>query len=116
MHPRARDLGPTRDARSGVWSAMSVMKLARRALILWAIEAVALLVMVALLPGASIGDWRTAAVAVVVIGLLNVFIRPIVLRISAALGIIPFVLVALLINAVLVATAAWVLPLFTIDG
>jgi uncharacterized membrane protein YvlD (DUF360 family) len=94
----------------------NVLRLVRRALVIWVIEAAALIVMVWLLPGASVTDWRTAAVAVVVIGLLNVFVRPIVLRISAALGIIPFVLVAILINAVLVAAAAWLLPTFTIDG
>jgi uncharacterized membrane protein YvlD (DUF360 family) len=94
----------------------SVFRLVRRALVIWVIEAVALIVMVAVLPGASVGDWRTVAVAVVVIGLLNVFVRPIVLRISAALGMIVFGLVALLINAVLVAVAAWLLPAFTIDG
>src|SRR4051812_39853355 len=95
---------------------MRILKLARRALVIWVIEAIALLVMVGVLPGAAVTDVRSAVVAVVVIGLLNVFVRPIILRISAALGIIPFVLVAVLINAVLVAAAAWVLPGFTING
>lgn len=95
---------------------MSVFKLARRALVIWVIEAVALIVMVAILPGATVTHWGTAAGAVVVIGLLNAIVRPIILRVSAALGIIPFVIVAFLINAVLVAVAAWVLPSFSIDG
>jgi len=95
---------------------MSIFRLARRAVVIWVIEAIALIVMVALLPGASLTDWWTAGVAVIVIGLLNVLVRPIVLRMSAALGIIPFVLVAFLINAVLVAAAAWILPGLTIDG
>lgn len=93
-----------------------VFRLARRALVIWVIEVVALIVMVSILPGASVRDWRTAAVAVVLIGLLNAFVRPIILRVSAALGIIPFVLVAFVINAILVAAAAWILPTFTIDG
>src|SRR6185436_6088859 len=95
---------------------MSIFRLARRAVVIWVIEAIALIVMVALLPGASLTDWWTAGVAVIVIGLLNVLVRPIVLRISAALGMIPFLLVAFLINAVLVAAAAWILPGLTIDG
>jgi uncharacterized membrane protein YvlD (DUF360 family) len=99
-----------------VRSVKKFFRLARRALVIWVIEAVAFIVMVAILPGATVADWRTAGVAVIVIGLLNIFVRPIILRISAALGIIPFVLVAFLINAVLVATAAWILPGLMIDG
>src|SRR5437763_140435 len=95
---------------------MRILKLARRALVIWAIEAIALIVMVWILPGAAVTDGRSVVIAVVVIGLLNVFVRPIILRISAALGIIPFVLVAFVINAVLVAVAAWLLPGFTVDG
>jgi uncharacterized membrane protein YvlD (DUF360 family) len=93
-----------------------MLKLAVRALVIWAIEVVALLIMLRFLPGVSVDDWRAAGLAVLTIGLLNVVIRPIILLISAALGIFPFLLVALLLNAVLVLAASWLVPGFSVDG
>ena len=94
----------------------TALRLVLRALIIWAIEVVAFLVMIRFVPGVTVQDWRWAVLAVLVVALLNVFVRPVILLLSTRLGIFPFLLIPLLLNAVLVVVAAWMLPGFHVDG
>lgn len=94
----------------------ALLRLAIRALLTWAIEVVALYLMLSYLPGTLVADWRSAVVAILVIGLLNALVRPAILLGAANLGVIPFLLVALLLNAALILVAAWIVPGFAVDG
>lgn len=93
-----------------------VLRLVFRGLVTWAIEVVALLVMARLLPGLSVERWGAAVLAVLAIGLLNALVRPAILLLAANLGVIPFLLIALPLNAVLMLLAAGIVPGFAIDG
>jgi len=87
-----------------------------RALFTWLIEAAGLYLMLRYLPDVRIVNWEIAIVAAVVIGLLNALVRPLVLRVAANLGIIPFLFVALFLNGFLVMVAGWLIPGFAVDG
>jgi len=93
-----------------------LLRLGVRALVTWAIEAAALFLMLRFLPGVVVERWTNALAAVLVIGLLNALVRPVILLGAANLGVIPFRLVALLLNAALIWVAAWIVPGFAVDG
>jgi len=87
-----------------------------RALVTWLVEAAGLYLMLRYLPDVRVVNWEIAIVAAVVIGLLNALVRPLILRLAANLGIIPFLIVALLLNGILVMVAGWIVPGFAVDG
>jgi uncharacterized membrane protein YvlD (DUF360 family) len=82
----------------------------------WAIETAGLAAMLRYLPGVTVAHWENAIVAALVIGLLNALVRPAILLLTASLGIVPFLIVALLLNGLLVLVAAWIVPGFQVDG
>jgi uncharacterized membrane protein YvlD (DUF360 family) len=92
------------------------VKLIARALLIWVIEAVGLAIVLRFLPGVTINTWSSAFGAVLVIALLNALIRPVILLISAKLGIIVFGVAALFLNAFLILLADALLPGFSVDG
>ena len=93
-----------------------VLRLVLRALLTWALEAIALAFMLRYLPGVTVSNWMAAAAAILAIGLLNALVRPAILLGAANLGVIPFLLIALPLNAVLILVAAWIVPGFAVDG
>ena len=52
-----------------------VLRLVLRALLTWALEAIALAFMLRYLPGVTVSNWMAAA-AILAIGLLNALVRP----------------------------------------
>ena len=60
--------------------------------------------------------WLQAIAAAILIGLINLLLRPMVLWISRPLGFFLLFLVGLLLNVAAVALAAWLLPGFVING
>jgi uncharacterized membrane protein YvlD (DUF360 family) len=93
-----------------------ILRLAGRALVTWMGEALALYVMLRYLPGVVVVDWTAAAVAVLVVGLLNAFVRPAILLLAGSLGVVAFLLLALPLNAVLMLVAARLVPGFVVGG
>jgi uncharacterized membrane protein YvlD (DUF360 family) len=93
-----------------------IARLIFRALLTWALEAAALYLMLRYVPGVTVVNWQAAAAAILAIGLLNALIRPAILFGAANLGVIPFLLIALPLNAVLVLVAGRIVPGFAVDG
>ena len=87
-----------------------------RALVILVVEAVSLLFLAWVLPGVSLSGWRAAVATVIILGLLNAVLRPLVLLVAANLGIIVFTLIAFLLNAVVVVLASNWVPGFGVDG
>ena len=100
----------------GVGHVTGLLRLVLRVLVTWAIEAAVLFLMLRYLPGVIVERWTNAVAAVLAIGLLNALVRPVILLGAANLGVIPFLLVALLLNAALIWVAAWIVPGFAVDG
>lgn len=76
-----------------------------RALVVWAIDVVALLILIRFLPGLDVTTWMAAVAAVAVIGLLNALVRPLLLAFAAGLSLLLFALVVLVLNTVMLLLA-----------
>ena len=78
----------------------------KRFFIGWLINTTALLVVVHLVSGISIDRWQTTFVASLVLGLLNIFIRPALILLTLPVTILTLGLFTLFINAFMFYLAA----------
>jgi len=82
----------------------------------WVLNALALYIVARILPGIHLSDFGSALVAVVVIGLVNVLIKPILFLFTLPVTFITFGLFALVLNALMFMLASSLTPGFKIDG
>ena len=81
----------------------------------WVVSAVALGLAAYLLPGVTV-TLLGALVLAVVLGLINALIKPLVFILTLPINIITLGLFSLVINALLVMLAAYVVPGFSVAG
>lgn len=81
----------------------------------WILSAVSIGVAAYLVPTAYVTT-QGALIAAVVLGALNLFIRPVLIILTLPINIVTLGLFSLVINAVLVMMASVVVPGFTVDG
>ena len=81
----------------------------------WLISALAIAIAAYLLPGATVTPLG-AIILAIVLGLINVFLKPIVLLLTLPINILTLGLFSLVINALLVILAAKIVPGFEISG
>src|SRR5512136_2645313 len=96
-----------------------VLRILLRLLILWAIDAVAMLITIALLPGVTVtgaSAGAIAAAAALLLAVINLFLRPIILLLALPLGFFVTFGVGFLVNAIAILLVARVLPDFHING
>jgi putative membrane protein len=84
----------------------------------WVISTLAVLVATYVVPGIKYGDWRDLLVATLVLGLLNSFLRPLLMLLSLPLLIFTLGLFTIVINAVLLLLVSVLLGAdnFRVDG
>ena len=82
----------------------------------WLVTAVALGVAAWILPGVHVTSFVALAVAALVLGLINAVIRPLLVFLTLPLTIVTLGLFYLVVNGVLFALAALVVPGFAVDG
>jgi len=87
-----------------------------RFLLVWVLNAVALLIVAYLLPSVQVEDWKAAAIAVLVFGLVNALIKPILIILTLPVTIFTVGLFLLVINALLFWGVAWAVPGFAVTG
>jgi uncharacterized membrane protein YvlD (DUF360 family) len=83
--------------------------LARRALVTWVINALGLWIGAAFVPGVTLASWGAAFLAAVVLGLLNAFIWPFLIRFALPITAWTVGLGALALNGAFVWLVAWVI-------
>ena len=89
----------------------------KRLVILWVVSTLALLLLPVLFgDGVNIDDWKTAALASVVIGIVNVSIGPVLKFVTLPVRWLTIGFFTLVINALLLLLVAKVVPGFVIDG
>jgi putative membrane protein len=71
----------------------------------WVVGAVAIIITAYLLPGVTVATFWIALVAALVIGLINVFVRPILLFLTLPINILTLGLFTLELNALLIMLA-----------
>ena len=69
-----------------------------------------------ILPGAHVDSFGTAIIVAVVLGLINTFIRPILIILTLPINILTLGLFTLVIMALLVMLVAHIVPGFTVNG
>ena len=87
-----------------------------RVLVAWAINVLALLVADWLFDGFSIERWGPVIFAGAVLGLANVFLKPVVTFIALPLILLTFGIAYFFVNVVMLLFTEWVTPDFSIDG
>ena len=87
-----------------------------RILVAWGINVLALLVADWLFSGFSIERWGPVIFAGAVLGLANVFLKPLLTFIALPLIILTFGIAYFFVNVVVLLFTEWVTPDFSIDG
>jgi putative membrane protein len=72
-----------------------------RLLLVWVLNAIALLGVAYLYPGVQVQDWKAAAIAALVLGLANTIIKPILVILTLPVTILTLGLFLFVINALL---------------
>lgn len=86
-------------------------------LLTWLLSAISLMITAYLVPGITISGFGAAAVAVVVIGLVNAIIRPILVILTLPITILSMGLFLLVINAITLSLASYFTPAaFMVNG
>jgi putative membrane protein len=80
------------------------------------LHTVAIMIAAYVIPGVTVPDWFTALVLAVVLGILNTFLKPILLFLTLPVTIITLGLFALVINTALILLAALIVPGFAVAG
>lgn len=81
------------------------------------LNSLALIITDWLLPGFTIADYKTAILAAIIIGIINTFIKPFLLFLTAPLNILTLGLFTFVVNAIVLSLTAWVLgPSFVLDN
>ena len=85
-------------------------------LVKWIINSTALLVVIHVVSGVTVDNWQTVFVAALVLGLLNAFLRPILIFLTLPVTILTLGLFTLVINAFVFYLAANLVRGFHVAG
>lgn len=80
------------------------------------VNAIALIVTAYLVPGFHVGSFQAAILAAIVLGVINTFIKPVLVILTAPLTFLTLGLFAFVVNAIVLKLASAVVPGLTIDG
>ncbi len=85
-------------------------------LINWLVSGLAILVSAYILPGVHVSSLSAALVTAVVLGVVNAFIKPILVVLTLPISILTLGLFTLVINALLILLTSKLVPGFQVDG
>ena len=82
----------------------------------WLVSAIAILIAAYVLPGVGISGFWAALIVAVVLGLLNLLIKPLLILLTLPINILTLGLFTLVINALIVMLASGIVPGFEVGG
>jgi putative membrane protein len=85
-------------------------------LLVWLLNALCLLGVAYLLPGVHVVDFKSALLAAAVLGVINTFIRPVLMLLTLPITLLTLGLFSIVLNALMFALAAYFLSGFNVDG
>lgn len=85
-------------------------------LITWLLTAIALGITAYLVPGFTVSNWVAAAIAAIVLGLVNAIVKPILVILTLPLTIVTLGLFLFVVNAITIWLAGALTPGFTVAG
>ena len=88
----------------------------RGILVRWLLLAIAIFVAAYMIDGIRVAGFMSAVMAAAVLGVLNAFLRPVLLILTLPLNILTLGLFTFVINAILLMMASGVIGGFSVDG
>ena len=85
-------------------------------LLTWLVAAVSLVITANVVPGFNVDTITAAAIAAVIMGLINAIVRPILVLMTLPLTILSLGLFLLIVNAISIGLVAFLTPGFAIAG
>ncbi len=85
-------------------------------LINWILSGLVILAAAYLLPGVHVAGFQSALVAALVLGIINAFLKPILLILTLPITLLTLGLFTFVINALLILLASSLVPGFKVDG
>ncbi|NYT84931.1 phage holin family protein [Pollutimonas harenae] len=85
-------------------------------ILVWILNAVALLIVAYILPGITVASFGSALVAALVLGLLNTLVKPVLILLTLPITIVTLGLFLLVLNALVFWFAGSVLKGFQVNG
>ncbi|OGH37812.1 MAG: hypothetical protein A2905_00175 [Candidatus Levybacteria bacterium RIFCSPLOWO2_01_FULL_36_10] len=85
-------------------------------LISWVISGAAVLVTAYLLPGVHVKDFLTALIVALILGIINVTVKPVLLVLTLPINILTLGLFTLIINAAIILLVSAIVSNFKVDN
>jgi putative membrane protein len=85
-------------------------------ILVWILNAVALLIVAYLLPGIAVASFGSALIAALVLGLLNMLVKPVLILLTLPITIVTLGLFLVILNALLFWFAGSILKGFQVNG
>jgi len=85
-------------------------------LVNWIIVTLSVLVTAYILPGVEVSGFLAALLVALLLGILNAFIKPLLLSLTLPINILTLGLFTLVVNALIILTASALAPGFDVDG
>lgn len=85
-------------------------------ILIWILNAVALLIVAYILPGIAVASFGSALIAALVLGLLNTLVKPVLVVLTLPITIVTLGLFLLVLNALLFWFVGSILKGFQVDG
>lgn len=85
-------------------------------IIKWMLNGVAIVITAYLLPGVSLSGFGAALITALVLGLINTFIKPVLMLLTLPLNILTLGLLTFVINALLIMLTSALVSGFTVHG
>ncbi|HRL22236.1 phage holin family protein [Alcaligenes sp. SDU_A2] len=85
-------------------------------LLVWILNAVALLVVAYILPGITVASFGSALIAALVLGLLNTLVKPVLVLLTLPITLVTLGLFLLVLNALMFWWAGSILKGFQVEG
>lgn len=85
-------------------------------LINWLISAMVIFSIAYVVPGVHVLDFTTALVVALILGIINAFLKPVLLILTLPINILTLGLFTFVLNAILIILVSNIVPGFTVDG
>lgn len=82
----------------------------------WVLYSLAIMLVAWLIPGITLSSFWAALLVVVIMGLLNIFLRPLLMFITLPINFLTLGLFSFILNALLFMLAGYLAPGFFVDG
>lgn len=85
-------------------------------LINWIVSAMVIFVLATIVPGVHVADFTAALTTALVLGIINAFLKPVLMLLTLPINILTLGLFTFVLNAILIMLAGKIVTGFVVDG